>query len=90
MIRFLSPVALSDPEALRFWLCMSGLAWDISLPKGEPVQVGKDYPPFQLYRNGVVACTVESPAEVLEPIGDEKLTQEYKGLVSDNYDSPVS
>ena len=90
MFRFPSPAALSHLETLRLWLRMSGLGWDISLPKEEPVEVGKDYPPFQLYRNGVAVCIVESPAEVLERIGDERLTQEYERLVNEDPDSPVA
>jgi hypothetical protein len=89
MIRCVSPRAISHLEALRFWLRGSSLGWDISLPEDEPVKVGQDYPPFQLYKHGVVVCMVESPAEVLEHIGDEKLTQEYERLVSEDPDSPV-
>lgn len=90
MARFLSPTGLSHLQALRFWLRMSGLGWDISLPKDGLVEAGKDYPPFQLYRNGVAVCTVASPAEVLERIGDETLTQEYERLVSEDPDGPVA
>lgn len=90
MNRYLSRAELSDLEALRFWLRATGLGWDISLPKDEPVEVGKDYPPFQLYRNSVAVCIVESPAEVLERIGDEKLTQEYERLLSEDPDNPVA
>jgi helix-turn-helix protein len=90
VISLLSPIELSHLQAFCYWLRMRGLGWKISLPEDEPVEAGKDYPPFHLFRNGVDVCTVESPAEVLERIGDEKLTQEYERLVSEDPDSLVA
>lgn len=89
MDKFLSPVALSVLEAFRFWLRRSVPEWDISLPKDEIVEIGKEYPPFYLYCNGVSVGMVESPMEALEKIGNINLLQNYVRLITEDPDEPV-
>jgi hypothetical protein len=89
MVRFLSPLALSNLEAFRFWLHGTVPEWDISLPEGEIVETGKEYPPFSLYRNGVSVGMVESPREALENIGNINLLQNYIKLITEDPDNPT-
>ena len=87
MARFLSPVALSHLQAFRYWLHSEASEWDISLPEDEPVEEGKEYPQFHLYRHGVSVGMVESPLQALEKIGDSKLLQEYDRLAAEDSDN---
>ena len=89
MDRFLSPVELSHLEAFRFWLHRTVPDWDISLPEGEIVESGKDFPPFYLYRNGVPAGIVESPLEALQKTGNIQLFQDYTRLITDDHSDPT-
>jgi hypothetical protein len=88
MRKFLSPVALSHLEAFRFFLRQSVLEWDISLPRDEIVDTGREYPPFHLYCNGVSVGIVESPIEALEKIGYIQLIIEYVRLMTEDPDDP--
>ncbi|WP_420473307.1 hypothetical protein [Noviherbaspirillum sp. ST9] len=90
MVRFLSPVALSHLEAFRYWLRGAVEDWDIALPKDEVVEVGKEYPFFQLYQRGVPVGLVDSPIAALERIGDSKLLEEYLRIVTEDPDDPVA
>lgn len=87
MDKCLSPVALSHLEAVRAWLRQSAPEWDISLPRDEIVETGKEYPPFHLYCNGVSVGMVESPTEALEKIGNVNLLQEYIMLITEELDA---
>jgi hypothetical protein len=89
MDKCLSPVALSDLEAFRFWLRRSVPEWDTSLPIDEIVETGKKYPPFHLYCNGVSVGMVESPIEALEKIGNINLLQSYVRLITEDPDAPT-
>jgi hypothetical protein len=86
----LSPVALSHLEAFRFWLRQSVPEWDISLPRDEIVEMGKEYPAFPLYCNGVSVGMVESPIEALEKIGNINLLQNYVRLITEGPDAPTA
>jgi hypothetical protein len=85
----LSPAALSSLEAFRFWLRHSVPEWDISLPKDEIVETGKEYPPFHLYCNGVSVAMVESPIEALEKIGNVDFLENYVRLITEDPDAPT-
>lgn len=87
MVRFLSPVALSHLQAFRYWLRSEAPNWDISLPKDETLEEGKEYPPFHLYREGISVGMVESPLQALDKIGDSRLLKEYEKLLNAEPDS---
>ncbi|MEC4722697.1 hypothetical protein RY831_26375 [Noviherbaspirillum sp. CPCC 100848] len=86
----MSPVALSHLQALHYWLRNDASGWDIALPENEVVAAGKEYPPFPLYRDGLLICMVESPEEMFERIGDAKLTHKYEKLVNEDPDNPLA
>lgn len=50
------------------------------------VEACKEYPPFQLYQQGVAKGLVDSPIEALERIGDRKLLEEYLQILTENPD----
>ena len=86
MDKFISPLALSHLQAFRFWLRGSTPEYDISLPEECIVEVGKDYPPFHLYRHGMPIGMIASPMEVLEKIGNIQLIHEYGRLMTEDPD----
>lgn len=87
MARFLSPVALSNLQAFRYWLRSEAHEWDISLPEDELVDEGKEYPLFHLYWQGVSVGMVESPLQALDRIGNRELLQKYERLLNQEPDS---